>query len=184
MSILECSDLDPMSPASGAVIAEVVMTFFLVLVIFGTAVDPRGPKAIALAIGLTIAMDILAGGRVTGAAMNPARWFGPALVQQDFANWWIYWVGPIIGGLIAAFAYKYIWLPGNGPAWRCLAARLRSSSHRLRKCSNQLRHHDAVVAADASRIRNQFRAGFLLLRIVSLICSYLRPAVSASRIAG
>ncbi|MGH2614415.1 MAG: MIP/aquaporin family protein, partial [Thermomicrobiales bacterium] len=103
--------LGPDVTVAGAVIMEVVMTFFLVLVIFGTAVDPRGPKAIAgLVIGLTITMDILAGGRVTGAAMNPARAFGPALVQQDFTNWWIYWVGPIIGGLIAAFAYKYFWL--------------------------------------------------------------------------
>ena len=90
------------------------MTFFLVLVIFGTVVDPRGPKAIApLAIGLIITMDILTGGRITGAAMNPARALGPAIVQQDFTNWWIYWVGPIIGGLIAAFAYKSIWL-GDG----------------------------------------------------------------------
>lgn len=106
--------LGPDVTVSGAVIMEVVMTFFLVLVIFGTVVDPRGPKAIApLAIGLTIAMDILAGGRVTGAAMNPARALGPALVQQDFTNWWIYWVGPIIGGLIAAFAYKYFWLSRN-----------------------------------------------------------------------
>ncbi len=90
------------------------MTFFLVMVIFGTVVDPRGPKAIApLAIGLIITMDILTGGRITGAAMNPARALGPAIVQQDFTNWWIYWVGPIIGGLIAAFAYKSIWL-GDG----------------------------------------------------------------------
>jgi hypothetical protein len=55
-------------------------------------------------------MDILTGGRITGAAMNPSRALGPAIVQQDFTNWWIYWVGPIIGGLIAAYAYKSIWL--------------------------------------------------------------------------
>jgi hypothetical protein len=45
--------------------------------------------------------------------MNPARALGPAIVQQDFTNWWIYWVGPIIGGLIAAYAYKAIWLGGG-----------------------------------------------------------------------
>jgi len=106
--------LGPDVSVAGAVIMEVVMTFFLVMVIFGTVVDPRGPKAIApLAIGLIITMDILTGGRITGAAMNPARALGPAIVQQDFTNWWIYWVGPIIGGLIAAFAYKSIWL-GDG----------------------------------------------------------------------
>jgi MIP family channel proteins len=98
----------------GALLMEAVMTFFLVLVIFGTAVDPRGPKAIAaLAIGLTITMDILTGGRLTGAAMNPARALGPAVIQQDFTNWWIYWVGPIVGGLIAAFVYRGIWFEGG-----------------------------------------------------------------------
>jgi hypothetical protein len=84
------------------------------MVIFGTVVDPRGPKAIApLAIGLTITMDILTGGRITGAAMNPARAIGPAFIQQDFTNWWIYWAGPIIGALIAAYAYKSFWLGGR-----------------------------------------------------------------------
>jgi glycerol uptake facilitator-like aquaporin len=106
--------LGPDVTVTGALIMEVVMTLFLVLVIFGTVVDPRGPKAIApLAIGLIITMDILTGGRITGAAMNPARALGPAIVQQDFTNWWIYWVGPIIGGLIAAYAYKWIWLGGR-----------------------------------------------------------------------
>jgi aquaporin Z len=103
--------LGPDVSITGALIMEALMTFFLVLVIFGTVVDPRGPKAIApLAIGLIITMDILTGGRITGAAMNPARALGPAFVQQDFTNWWIYWVGPIIGGVIAAIAYKTLWL--------------------------------------------------------------------------
>jgi aquaporin Z len=106
--------LGPDVSVGGALLMEGVMTFFLVLVIFGTVVDPRGPKAIApLAIGLTITMDILTGGRITGAAMNPARAFGPAVIQQDFTNWWIYWVGPIVGGLVAAFVYKAIWLEGR-----------------------------------------------------------------------
>src|SRR5262249_16177456 len=99
--------LGPDITVAGALIMEIVMTFFLVLVIWGSAVDPRVPRGFAsLSIGLTITMDILAGGRISGAAMNPARWFGPALVQQDFTNWWIWIVGPIVGGLIAAFAYK------------------------------------------------------------------------------
>ncbi len=106
--------LGPDVSVTGALIMEILMTFFLVLVIFGTVVDPRGPKAIApLAIGLIITMDILTGGRITGAAMNPARAIGPAFVQQDFTNWWIYWVGPIVGGVIASLAYKWIWLNGG-----------------------------------------------------------------------
>jgi aquaporin Z len=101
----------------GGVLIEAVMTFFLVLVIFGTAVDPRGPKAIApLLIGLTISMDIIFGGRITGAAMNPARAFGPEVVQQDFTNFWIYWIGPIIGGLVAAFLYTFLFLQPAAPA--------------------------------------------------------------------
>jgi glycerol uptake facilitator-like aquaporin len=93
------------------------MTFFLVLVIFGTAVDPRGPKDIApLQIGLSVSMDIIFGGRITGAAMNPARAFGPEVVQQDFTNFWIYWIGPIIGGLVAAFLYTFLFLQPAAPA--------------------------------------------------------------------
>lgn len=95
----------------GGVLLEAIMTFFLVLVAFGTAVDPRGPRAIApLLIGLTITMDIIFGGRITGAAMNPARAFGPEVVQQDFTNFWIYWIGPIVGGLVAAFLYTFLFL--------------------------------------------------------------------------
>jgi aquaporin TIP len=115
--------LGPDISISGALIMEIVLTFFLVLVIWGSAVDPRVPRGFApLSIGLTITMDILAGGRVSGAAMNPARWFGPALVQQDFTNWWIWVVGPIIGGLIAGIAYKKIWLP-PGPLAAAAARR-------------------------------------------------------------
>lgn len=101
----------------GGVLIEAVMTFFLVLVIFGTAVDPRGPKALApLLIGLAITMDIIFGGRITGAAMNPARAFGPEVIQQDFTNFWIYWIGPIIGGLVAAFLYTFLFLQPAAPA--------------------------------------------------------------------
>lgn len=107
----------------GGTLLEAIMTFFLVLVIFGTAVDSRGPKAIApLAIGLTIAMDIFFGGRLTGAAMNPARAFGPEVIQQDFTVFWIYWVGPIVGGLVAAFLYTFLWLQPAAPAAPARAA--------------------------------------------------------------
>ncbi|MGI9253120.1 MAG: MIP/aquaporin family protein [Thermomicrobiales bacterium] len=96
-----------------ALIMEIILTFFLVFVIFGVAVDWRSSKAIAgLCVGLTITMDILAGGVVSGAAMNPARWFGPAVVQGDFSNFWIWIVGPIVGGLIAAFVYQTLFLSG------------------------------------------------------------------------
>ncbi len=97
---------------AAAVLAEIIMTFFLMYSVFGVAVDQRGAKAIAgLVIGLTITMDIFVGGGLTGAAMNPARWFGPAVVQGAFDNWWIYWVGPIIGASIAAVLWNQFYLP-------------------------------------------------------------------------
>jgi aquaporin Z len=95
-----------------AVLAEIIMTFFLMYSVFGVAVDQRGAKAIAgLVIGLTITMDIFVGGGLTGAAMNPARWFGPAIIQAAFDNWWIYWVGPIVGASIAAVVWNQFYLP-------------------------------------------------------------------------
>ena len=80
--------------------------------IHATAADPRGTfKSIAgLAIGLTITVDILAGGPLTGAAMNPARAFGPELVQGEWEDWWVYWVGPLLGGGIAALSYELLYL--------------------------------------------------------------------------
>ena len=97
---------------SHAFVIEVILTFFLMYVIYGTAVDSRGAHAIApLAIGLTITMDVLMGGPLTGAAMNPSRSFGPALVQNHWDDAWIYWLAPIIGAGIAAIAYNYILIP-------------------------------------------------------------------------
>lgn len=98
--------IDPtISPRTGLAL-EAIMTFFLVLVVFGTAVDPRAPKGFAgLAIGLTITAGILVGGALTGGAMNPARAFGPALASQYWQDQWIYWVGPLLGGGVAAILY-------------------------------------------------------------------------------
>ena len=94
------------------VLTEAILTFFLVWVVFATAADARGAfKSIAgLAIGLTITFDILAGGPLTGAAMNPARALGPELVQGEWNDWWVYWVGPLLGGGIAAMAYELLYL--------------------------------------------------------------------------
>lgn len=90
---------------------EIILTFFLMFVIFGVAVDKRGPATIAgLAIGLTITMDICMGGGISGAAMNPARSFGPALIQGEWGSFWVYWVGPIVGALIAALLYNALLL--------------------------------------------------------------------------
>lgn len=93
-------------------VIEAILTFFLVYVITGVAIDKRGPHAIAsLAIGLTVTMDILIGGPLTGAAMNPARHFGPALVQNSWDDAWLYWAAPIAGGVLASVVQNYILIP-------------------------------------------------------------------------
>jgi len=98
-----------------AVVLEAIATFFLVFVIFGTAVDPRGPKLGGMAIGLTIAADILAIGPLTGGSMNPARSFGPAVVTHVFEGQTAYWVGPIVGGVVAALLYDRLFLRDGPP---------------------------------------------------------------------
>jgi aquaporin TIP len=100
-----------------AAVLEGILTFFLVFVIFATAVDPRGAfKSIAgLAIGLTITMDIYAGGPLTGAAMNPARAFGPQIVGNHWADGWVWYVGPVVGAIVAAIAYERLYLRPLAP---------------------------------------------------------------------
>jgi len=98
-----------------AVLLEAVLTFFLVFAVYGTAVDPRGAfgKVAGFSIGLVLTFDILVGGNLSGAAMNPARWFGPALIAGDFTNWWVWIVGPIAGGIAAGVVYFQVFLKGN-----------------------------------------------------------------------
>ena len=106
--------LSPHVATGQGVLVESVLTFFLVFVVFGTAVDNRfNAKLGGLAIGLTVALDILAGGPLTGAAMNPARWLGPALANGTFPNAVVYLAGPVIGGIIAAQVYKHVFLRGR-----------------------------------------------------------------------
>jgi MIP family channel proteins len=98
--------------AGRAVLLEAILTFFLVIAIFAVAIDDRGVfKSVAgLPIGLVLGFDILVGGPLTGASMNPARSFGPALVGGTWTNFWVYVIGPVIGGLIAASLYTFVFL--------------------------------------------------------------------------
>ena len=89
------------------ILVEMVLTFFLVFVVYGTAVDARAPKIGGLAIGLTIALDILFGGPLTGGSMNPARTFGPALASGHWNNHIVYWIGPMAGGALAGLIYGH-----------------------------------------------------------------------------
>src|SRR3954452_13262005 len=85
---------------------EAIATFFLVFVVFGTAVDPHAPKVGGFAIGLTVMADILAIGPLTGGSMNPARSFGPAIASGVFEGQAVYWIGPLLGGIAAALLYE------------------------------------------------------------------------------
>ena len=109
---LGAPQLNPEITAGAGLVLEAIMTFFLVWVVFATAADPRGAFTIVagFAIGLTIAADILIGGPLTGAAMNPARAFGPELVQNYWSNAWIWYIGPLLGGGLAALAYELLYL--------------------------------------------------------------------------
>jgi MIP family channel proteins len=103
------------------VLIEAVLTFFLVIAVFGVAVDERGTfKAIAgLGIGLVLTFDALVGGPLTGAAMNPAVFFGPAVVTGTWTNFWVYVLGPVSGAVIASAVYWLAFLrtapPVEGP---------------------------------------------------------------------
>lgn len=93
-------------PAAGITL-EAILTVLLLLAVFGTAIDRRAPKIGGLAIGLAVTADILMGGPLTGGAMNPARWFGPAVVSGTFDDWYVWWIGPLLGAAIASLLYRY-----------------------------------------------------------------------------
>jgi aquaporin Z len=95
---------------AGAILIEAVLTFFLAFAVMGTAVDPAAPKVGGFGIGLTLWMGILAGGPLTGAALNPARAFGPAVIANSFAGQLAYWVGPILGAVVAMQVYERVLL--------------------------------------------------------------------------
>ena len=97
-------------PTKGLIV-EIILTFALVGVIFMTAMHPRGPGNVApLAIGLTVLIDHLVGVPLTGASMNPARSFGPAVLTGMWADHWVYWVGPLVGGALAGIIANQIYL--------------------------------------------------------------------------
>ncbi len=97
----------PTVGGGSALVYEATMTAFLMFVIMAVATDTRAVgAAAAIAIGGTVALDALFGGAVTGASMNPARSFGPALVSSEWQDFWVYVAGPLVGAMIGAIAYE------------------------------------------------------------------------------
>jgi MIP family channel proteins len=104
---LGATSLAPNITLGMGILIEAILTFFLVFTIFGVSVDQRGKNAaFGLAIGVVLTFDILLGGNLTGASMNPARSFGPALASGFWKNHIVYWVGPLIGSITAALIYN------------------------------------------------------------------------------
>ena len=101
------NNLAPGVSLGTGLLVEIILTFFLVFTIFATAVNKKNSTGhAALAIGFVLIFDHIIGLSLTGASMNPARTFGPALASGMWANHLVYWVGPIVGALIAAFLYQ------------------------------------------------------------------------------
>uniref|UniRef100_A0A0D9UYQ9 Tonoplast intrinsic protein n=1 Tax=Leersia perrieri TaxID=77586 RepID=A0A0D9UYQ9_9ORYZ len=101
--------------AKGAAM-EAVLTFSLLFAVYATVVDGRrevGPLG-PLMVGLVVGANILAGGLYTGASMNPARSFGPAVVSEIWADHWVYWVGPLVGGPLAGLVYEGVFMVPPG----------------------------------------------------------------------
>ncbi|MBA3346803.1 MAG: aquaporin [Gemmatimonadales bacterium] len=95
---------------SQAILIEAAMAFILVSAVFGSCVNPDAPRVGGFAIGLALLVDILVGGPLTGAAVNPARAFGPALVSGQWVGHIAYWVGPILGGVAAGLVWEHLLL--------------------------------------------------------------------------
>ena len=108
-------NLDVLDGKGAGVLVEAVLTFVLVFTVFATAIDPRRATTWApMAIGLAILIDHFVGVPLTGASMNPARSFGPALVADAWDDHWVYWAGPLLGGGLAALVYAGAFMSGRG----------------------------------------------------------------------
>ena len=103
--------ITPEIGVTGGLIVEIVLTFVLVFVVFATAIDPKGPSHLApLAIGGAVLVIHLVAVPLTGASVNPARTIGPALAAGQWADHWVYWAGPLLGGALAGILYQLVFM--------------------------------------------------------------------------
>jgi MIP family channel proteins len=113
MSLGNVGNLGATLPRGGnwlqSLVLETVLTFILMLVIFGSGLDRRAPIGFAgIAIGLTVAVEAACMGPITGASMNPARSLAPALIGWNWQHHWLYWVAPILGAQLAVLVYRHL----------------------------------------------------------------------------
>jgi MIP family channel proteins len=102
-----------LSVSSGkGLLVEAVLTFFLCLAVWGTGLDERGPKVNGFFIGITLGAMVIAFGPLTGVGLNPARYLGPAAVAGHVDDWWVYFLGPAIGALVAGVMYPTLFQGG------------------------------------------------------------------------
>jgi MIP family channel proteins len=106
---------DLIGGATQAALLEGIGTFVLVLTVLTMALNPEIRRWAALGIGSALGFLVMVIGPLTGGSFNPARWFGPALVGNEFADVWPYVIGPLVGGLLAAAFYKFVIEPSSGP---------------------------------------------------------------------
>jgi len=106
--------IGPEMTITGAIVLEALLTALLVSAFFGTAASPHAARVGGFAIGLTLIPAILVAGPLTGAALNPARAFGPALVAGDWHGHLAYWIGPLLGAAVAALLWAKVLLPIPG----------------------------------------------------------------------
>jgi glycerol uptake facilitator protein len=97
-------------------LVEGIGTFLLVTAVLALALNPEIRRWAALAVGATLGFVVMVFGPLTGAAVNPARWFGPALVGDEFGDFWLYILGPLVGGILAAALYRFVIEPASGLA--------------------------------------------------------------------
>ncbi|MFQ6019421.1 MAG: MIP family channel protein [Dehalococcoidia bacterium] len=110
-------NLNAISSVETGALVEAILTFVLVFTVFATAIDSRGPTQLApIAIGLAVLADHMVGVPLTGASMNPARSFGPAAIANFWDDQWVYWVGPLLGGGLAALTYTFLFMGDDGQA--------------------------------------------------------------------
>ena len=182
-------------------IIEAVLTMLLLAAVFGTAVDLRAARIGGLAIGLAITAGIIMGGNLTGAAINPARWFGPALIAGDFTNALVWIVGPLAGAAIIALIYRGLFLPeaerlgapeaiapGRRPsrssergASARRVARSGHPTHRLKRCELVARTRRGCVSTSSARKPSSLPTSLSSALSDAVMLSSTAPAANAVR---